>query len=84
MRYLVVIPRQVQKDLDRIERKYHARIKTVLESLSEDPYIGKKLDGKFADVRSCRVWPYRILYRIKEKELVVLIIRIWHRQRAYR
>ena len=55
-----------------------------LDALEEDPFIGKKLSGEFQGIRSFRVWPYRILYEIKKKELFVFVIRIAHRQGAYK
>lgn len=79
MVYEVVVPKRIQKRLNRIDRRYHDRIYAAIMSLSHNPYIGKKLKGDHKDDWSFRVWPYRIVYRIFKKKLVILIINIGHR-----
>lgn len=83
MKYTVVIPKKVQKEINKIDKRYQARIKTAFVILSSDPYLGKRLDGKRKDEWSYRVWPYRIIYQIEKKQLIVLVIRVKHRQGAY-
>ncbi len=83
MQYQVVIPKKVQKELSKIDSRYIARITAVLIALAGDPFLGKKLEGDHKGERSYEVWPYRIIYRIKQLELVVLIIKIGHRQGVY-
>ena len=84
MKFQVVVPKKVQKELNKIPATYRQKIIVALTVLAQDPYSGKKLEGKFASQWSYRVWPYRIIYEIKKTELVVLIIRINHRQEAYK
>jgi mRNA interferase RelE/StbE len=83
MVYKIVLPKKVQKDLDRIDNRYKQRIHVALISLSSDPFLGKKLGGERKEERSYEVWPYRIIYKILQNELVILVIRIKHRQGAY-
>lgn len=83
MFYRVVVPKRVQKELDRIDKRYRLKILAVLECLGENPYLGKKLSGEHGGKRACRVWPYRIIYVILDQELVVLVIAIGHRQGVY-
>jgi len=84
MKYRVVLPRKVQKDLAKVDKRYKAQITLALTILGVNPYIGKKLSGKYQGQWSYRVWPYRIIYQIREKELVILVIRIRHRGGAYK
>ena len=84
MEYRLVIPKGVQKDLNKIKGKSNAKIISTLLNLAKNPYLGKKLEGKYKTEWSYRVWPYRIIYQIHRKELVVLIIRIAHRQGVYK
>lgn len=83
MEYTLIIPRKVQKDLKNIDSRYRTRILVALASLSKNPFLGKKLDGEYMLQRSYEVWPYRIIYEFRRTELVVLIIRIGHRQGVY-
>lgn len=80
----VVLARKASRDLDALPEKSRERMLAALRALGEDSHLGKRLIGKLAGVRSYRVWPYRILYMVKRRPNVVLVIRIAHRQRAYR
>lgn len=84
MKYRIVVPKKVQKDLSKIDARNYTRTLSVLIALADNPFIGKKLKGKRNKEWSYRVWPYRIIYQIKNKELVVLIIRIGHRGKVYK
>lgn len=84
MKYQIVLPRRIKKKLDKIETKHYEKILSALEVLSSDPYLGKRLKGELKSYYSYRVWSYRIIYEIKKKELVILIIRIGYRSEVYR
>jgi mRNA interferase RelE/StbE len=77
------LPKRAQKDLDKIDQRFAPKIKAALVALTQNPYVGKKLEGKLSSLYSYRVWPYRIIYEVRKRELVVLIIRVAHRQSAY-
>jgi len=49
--------------------------------LRYNPYLGKSLLGILKGYYSLRVWPYRILYTIKDR--TVIVINIDHRQNIY-
>ena len=53
-------------------------------ALANDPCLGKQLEGSLQDFYSARVWPYRIVYKIYQKDLVILIVEIAHRQGVYK
>ena len=84
MQYQVVVPKGVKKQLDKIESRDKVKIMIALTQLSFNPYLGKKLEGKHRGEWSYRVRSYRIVYIIKSHELVVLIIKIGHRQGVYK
>ncbi|MCK5510036.1 type II toxin-antitoxin system RelE/ParE family toxin [Candidatus Parcubacteria bacterium] len=81
--YKIVIPRNAQKDLKKIDKLYKERILVALNVLSKDPFTGKKLKGDYKMQYSYRVWLYRIIYEIRKRELVVIVIRVGHRQGVY-
>jgi len=84
MLYRVIIPKSAQKDLNKIQSKFKSRIYTALGVLATNSFIGKRLEGKYRGQWSYRVWPYRIIYQIIKKDLVILIIHIGHRQGVYK
>ena len=68
------------KNLNKLSKTDYYRVIKVFESLAIDPFMGKKLKGEYSDCYSARVWPYRIIYQIHNKELLVLVVHIGHRQ----
>lgn len=84
MRYHAVIPKNVQKRIDKLEAFPRGRIIASIAALEEDPYLGKKLRGKHGGERSYTVWPLRIVYEIKEDESLVFILKVGHRKDVYR
>lgn len=83
MEYKIEIKPKALKNLDKIPHKDREKILRVLHDLKSDPFSHKRLHGKQKDQYSARVWPYRIIYRIEKKILVVIIIDIGHRQGIY-
>ncbi len=82
--YQVVLSRSAVKDLNKVNKQYKPHIFAALFDLRKDPYLGKKLKGKFQDCYSLRVGTYRIIYKVYKRELNILVIRIGRRQGAYR
>ena len=75
--------RAAQKELDNLPLKDKERILKVIPSLSINPFQGKKLEGEYVNHYSIRVWPYRIIYIVYKKELVIIIVKVGHRQGVY-
>ena len=66
------------------ERALYERLLRVLDDLADDPFQGKALRGELKGRYSYRVGSYRILYRLAQHRLVVIIIDIGHRRDIYR
>lgn len=84
MEYRIEIPKRVQKELERLPHKFQERIVAKLYMLATDPSLGKRLQGEFQGLYTVRVWPYRIIYEIKRKEIVVLVLKVAHGKSVYR
>jgi len=74
----------VEKEIEKLSKKEYQRILLAFTAIASDPFIGKKLEGEYAECYSYRVWPYRIIYQILKKQLVVLVIKVGHRQGVYK
>lgn len=83
MKYQIKFKPKAEKELEKIPKKDKDRILASIVGLAQDPFIGKKLKGEYEGYYSIRVWPYRIIYGIFAKDLLVVIIRIGHRQGVY-
>ena len=82
--YQVILSRIAEKDLGKVNKKYKPHIFTALFDLKKDPYLGKKLVGKFHGYYSLRIGEYRIIYKIYKEKLNIFIIRIGPRQGVYK
>lgn len=81
-RFYVHVPNTPKKSHKRIPSPWKERLFEALEGLEQDPYRGIKMLGEYADCYKLRVWPYRIIYRVKKKERVVEILEIERRGNA--
>ena len=77
--YQLRLKPSAKKQLKKINRKYKIKISKVFLELQKNPFIGKKLDGKFKGAYSFRIWPYRIIYEIYHKQLLIIVIRLGQR-----
>jgi len=75
------------QDLKRIDLPFQKIIKEKLLVLAENPTVLKnniiKLSGTKEDYYRFHVGNYRIIYEKRDKELVILIVRIGHRREIY-
>jgi len=83
--YTVRMDLRTRKTLDRLPGDVHSRVMRKLEALEENPRpMGvEELTGP-EDIYRIRVGGWRIVYAIRDRELVVIVIRIGHRREVYR
>ena len=84
MRYSIQIKKSALKELQKLAKPEKALIITAIDQLAEQPYGGKLLKGELSGLRRIRVGNYRIIYEINEGEVLILILRVAHRQSIYR
>lgn len=72
----------LRKVLARLDAATYRRILEAIDTLKENPYEGKKLQGVDVGQWRFRVGDYRIRYDIIEE--TVFILRIGHRRDVYR
>lgn len=80
MKYQLKIKPKAEKELKKLPKDIYYKILSAFTILSRDPYIDKKMQGEYSGCYSYCVWPYRIIYEIHKQELVILVIRVGHRQ----
>ena len=68
-------------------KKLHPRLKPVIKSkieqIREDPFIGKSLERELSGYFSVRTKRYRIIYRILEDKRIIQIYYVGHRRDIY-
>ena len=85
MSYGVIILRDAQKSLDKMDAELRVRMIRAMRLLEDDPrHPGAiKMTGA-EDLYRVRVGDWRMVYAIRNRELVVIVIRIGHRREVYR
>ena len=84
MTYCVRIKASAVKALKKLAAKERERLIAAIDALAMNPAAGGVLKGEFAGLRRLRVGDYRIIYEVNDGELLILVIRIGHRQGVYR
>lgn len=82
--FAVIIHPLARKSLRRLPRKQQERIRSEIDALADNPYSGKKLEGRYEGKYTWRAWPYRIIYTIEKNIVTVTILSIGHRQGVYK
>jgi mRNA interferase RelE/StbE len=85
MEYGILIKPSAEKEMDRLPQQVRHRIVEALEELRHEPRPqgAIKLTGE-DDLWRIRVGAYRVVYAIREDELLVLVVRVGHRKDVYR
>jgi len=83
--YTIHLLPSAERDLAALQVPIQKRIAARIDTLAHNPNPqgAKKLQGE-QDMWRVRVGDYRILYTLRNAQLVVLVIRIGHRREVYR
>ena len=83
--YKIVLTPAARRNLDSLPRTVLRRMDAKILGLGQNPrpQDAKKLRDRDGLLR-VRVGDYRILYRVEDDRLVVLVVRIGHRREVYR
>ncbi|HEY0734429.1 MAG TPA: type II toxin-antitoxin system RelE/ParE family toxin [Herpetosiphonaceae bacterium] len=82
--YSVKITRNAQKELGRLPTSDYERVLTAIQALAAAPRPRgcKKLED--SDFWRIRIGQYRVIYEIRDKELIVVVIKLGNRRDVYR
>ncbi|MBI3851772.1 MAG: type II toxin-antitoxin system RelE/ParE family toxin [Verrucomicrobia bacterium] len=84
MKYGVILPKSVQKELDHLPDDIESRVLARLDALESNPRPPdvKKLKGRSA--WRIRVGDYRVIYEIHDRAQQILIVTVGNRRDVYR
>ncbi|MGB0719047.1 MAG: type II toxin-antitoxin system RelE family toxin [Bdellovibrionales bacterium] len=84
-RYTVTLKKSAQKELKKLPKNIQNRILAALIDLQSNPKPKNsiKMEGEH-HLRRLRVGDYRVIYTLIDMKCVVKVIRIRHRQGAYK
>jgi mRNA interferase RelE/StbE len=83
-KYRIIFRKSVAQDMRRIPNRDLRRILAAIDSLSEEPRPSgvERLSGQ--EKYRVRQGKYRIIYEIKDKEVIVVVVKVGHRKDVYR
>ena len=84
MSYSVKIKGSAARQLTRLDINTRRLLVAQIDRLANDPHVGTVLKGELDGLRRVRVGAYRIVFEVRDRELVVLIVRVGHRSAVYR
>jgi mRNA interferase RelE/StbE len=83
--YKVIWESSSEKGLTKIDKKLARKIKNKVETyLAQDPINrGEPLDYDYKGYYRYRFSDYRVIYQVKETELLVIVVKVGHRKEIY-
>ena len=82
--YRILYKREAKKNVEKLDPSVRKLIRKAIESLSDNPEKGKPLSYELAGLRSLRTSEYRVIYRIRGRELLVIVVAVGHRREIYK
>ena len=81
--YQVNLDKNAKNFLKKLKRGDQEYIFERIEKLKDNPNLGKRLAGNLFGLWKLRIDKYRVLYRIIDDKLLIIIIDIGHRKNVY-
>ena len=85
MIYEIIITKSIQKQLDNLPNNIQERVYDKISQLAEEPRPDGvvKLKGYDNEYR-IRIGDYRLVYEIRDEQLIVLLVQCKHRRDVYK
>ena len=83
MTYRVLYAREAAKSIAKLDKTVKERVRKAVARISEHPELGKPLTGLLSGRWSYRAGDWRILYRVRRSELLILVLTVGHRSDVY-
>lgn len=85
MAYRIVLRRSAARELANLPQPIRGRVTRAVDGLARNPRPpGAKLLREAGARWRIRVGDYRVLYRVDDDRIVVVVVRVRHRSTAYR
>jgi mRNA interferase RelE/StbE len=85
MKYRIEFSPTAESQLKKLPKEVQSRLKHPIDRLAENPFPRgvKKLSAE-ENLYRLRIGDYRIIYHVKGKALLILILKLGHRKNVYR
>jgi len=75
--------RSAARAIRRLDPQIRERVRAAIELLVEEPLRGKPLQLTLHGLRSWRTGDWRLIYRIVEEQVEILVVAVGHRREVY-
>jgi len=75
--------RSAARAIRRLDPQIRERVRAAIELLAEEPLRGKPLQLTLHGLRSWRTGDWRLIYRIVEEQVEILVVAVGHRREVY-
>jgi mRNA interferase RelE/StbE len=80
----ILYTREAKKDVEKLDASVRKVVRKAIESLALNPEKGKPLSHELKGLRSLRTSDYRVVYRIRSGELLIIIVAVGYRREIYK
>ena len=81
--YRLVYTDEARKQISKFDNRLKEKIRVAAEEIQANPAVGKPLTRELKGRFSYRAGHYRIIYRVYQTEIVVLILAVGHQRHIY-
>jgi mRNA interferase RelE/StbE len=82
--YKILYTSEAKSAIDKLHPQKKNQIKDAIERIAENPEMGKHLTHELKGLSSYRSGDYRIIYRVRRVEILIIILAIGHRKDIYK
>jgi mRNA interferase RelE/StbE len=81
--YTIILPENIQKSLNKLPPEVRERIVQKIHDIREDPFR-YVIPDKGTDYHRLRVGNYRVIMKIENGKMVIIVVRIDNRSNVYK
>lgn len=81
--YDVIVVPPAERFIKRLKKDGQKRLLNAIDELGENPRLGKELVGRLSGLRSRRTGNYRIIHKVEDIKLFVIVLRAGYRRDIY-
>lgn len=74
---------EAKKQISKLDQRLKFKMKEACQHIAQDPTLGKPLTRELKGRFSYHIGGYRVIYRVYQAEVVVLVLTIGHRRDVY-
>ena len=83
MSYKIILPENIQKSLNKLPKEVRERIVQKIYEIREDPFR-YVIPVKGTDYHRLRVGYYRVIMRIENSRMIIIVVRVDNRSNVYK